>query len=373
MTENNSNSLSNPVEVVGTSAADALAPPASARPEHTREQAASSLASGQQNNAAEAAVALTAGAPALDIDDHWSEVDEGYASSISSSSLTSISSSIRSGILENGRTYPNFGKHEYGLPMDEAELDRNDLQHAKFTRLLDGLHQVPIEDDVQNILDLGTGTGIWAIDMADAYPSANVVGVDIAPTQFSWVPPNCQFEIDDMEGDWVRTPESYDFIHCREMLLAIRNWSRLLEQCHTHLKPGGWLELGCTVPQPSSDDESMSLGPAYFEIGQLFLQMSEAMGTSIMAPFQWKKQMQDLGFVNVTEVVRKVPLGPWPKNKTLKEIGSLELAQVPEALEPCVLRGFTGVLGGDINELQVLLATARKELRNPNIHSYVYL
>ncbi len=49
--------------------------------------------------------------------------------------------------------------------MDEAELDRNDLQHAKFTRLIGGLHQADIGDSPQNILDLGTGTGIWAIDM----------------------------------------------------------------------------------------------------------------------------------------------------------------------------------------------------------------
>ena len=374
MTEKGTVTPSNYSKAAATSPAGTSAPSTSAPLEHTAEQLASSpTSSGQQETAAEAAVALTSGAPALDIDDHFSEVDEGYVSSISSSSLTSISSSIRTGVLENGRTYPNFGKHEYGLPVDDAELDRNDLQHAKFTRLLNGLHQSPIGDDVQNILDLGTGTGIWAVDMADAYPSASVVGVDIAPTQPSWVPPNCQFEIDDMEGEWVRTPSSYDLIHCREMLLAVRNWSRLLEQCHTHLKPGGWLELGCTVPQPSSDDGSMSLGPSYFEIAQLLLQMSEVMGTSILAPFQWKQQMQDLGFVNVREIVRKIPLGPWPKNKTLKEIGSLELAQVPEALEPCVLRGFTGVLGGDVNELQVLLATARKELHDPKMHSYVYL
>lgn len=33
------------------------------------------------------------------------------------------------------------------------------------------------------MLDLGTGTGIWAIDFADEYPSANVIGTDLSPIQ----------------------------------------------------------------------------------------------------------------------------------------------------------------------------------------------
>jgi hypothetical protein len=91
--------------------------------------------------------------------------DEGYAGSTSTSYLTSLASNIRKGIRENGRTYASYGKTVQGFPIDEAEMDRNDLQHAKFLLLLGGkLHLAPVEEkDLQKVLDLGTGSGIWAM------------------------------------------------------------------------------------------------------------------------------------------------------------------------------------------------------------------
>ena len=84
-------------------------------------------------------------------------------------------------------------------------MDRNDFQHCKFTLLMsDQLHLAPIKRDPHKILDLGTGSGIWAIDMAEKYPSAIVIGVDTAAVQPILVPPNVQFEIDDVESDWIQ-------------------------------------------------------------------------------------------------------------------------------------------------------------------------
>jgi len=31
--------------------------------------------------------------------------------------------------------------------------------------------------------------GIWATDMGDKYPSAEITGIDLSPTQAEWVPP----------------------------------------------------------------------------------------------------------------------------------------------------------------------------------------
>ena len=44
------------------------------------------------------------------------------------------------------------------------------------------------------------------------------------------VPPNVRFEIDDVEAEWTYH-EKFDYIHCRFMGNAIRNWPKLVHQC----------------------------------------------------------------------------------------------------------------------------------------------
>jgi ubiquinone/menaquinone biosynthesis C-methylase UbiE len=58
--------------------------------------------------------------------------------------------------------------------------------HHIYNMLLGGrLHVAPL-DKPQRILDIGTGTGIWAIDIADQFPEAEVIGTDLSPIQPSW-------------------------------------------------------------------------------------------------------------------------------------------------------------------------------------------
>ena len=68
----------------------------------------------------------------------------------------------------------------------QAELERIDIKHHVFQLLCSGhLHLAPLVNP-KRILDLGTGTGIWAIEMADQYPESMVIGIDLSPVQPTW-------------------------------------------------------------------------------------------------------------------------------------------------------------------------------------------
>lgn len=73
------------------------------------------------------------------------------------------------------------------MPNDESESDRLDLTHQMLKIVLGNkIALAPIGEKPVRILDIGTGTGIWAIEMADEYPSAEIIGTDLSPTQPSW-------------------------------------------------------------------------------------------------------------------------------------------------------------------------------------------
>jgi ubiquinone/menaquinone biosynthesis C-methylase UbiE len=56
-------------------------------------------------------------------------------------------------------------KADYLLPNDDKEADRLDMSHEMILTLMDRkLFLAPIGQHPQRVIDIGTGTGIWAID-----------------------------------------------------------------------------------------------------------------------------------------------------------------------------------------------------------------
>lgn len=84
------------------------------------------------------------------------------------------------------------------------------------------------------VLDLGTGTGIWAIDFGDENPEADVLGTDLSAIQPSWVPPNVRFEVDDFEEEW-SFAHKFDYIHGRYLIGSVSDWKGLIQKCFEYV------------------------------------------------------------------------------------------------------------------------------------------
>lgn len=58
----------------------------------------------------------------------------------------------------------------YKFPNDEREQDRLDMLHHMFKLVLhDRLFLAPIENGPIRVLDIGTGTGLWAIEFGTSF------------------------------------------------------------------------------------------------------------------------------------------------------------------------------------------------------------
>lgn len=201
-------------------------------------------------------------------------------------------------------------------------MNREDMKHHMWRLVLDGaLHLSPIGEYPQRILDVGTGSGIWAMQAADFYASAEIIGFDISPVQPNWVPPNLQFEADDLEQEWLWKPNSFDLIHCRFMFMSVRDWPAMLAQAYHTLKPGGYIELSELDLNPGVADSWMPEPPT---IKKWFADQGEALtniGFDMRIAIKFRQLLIDAGFEHVVEDVRDVPWGKWSKDEKMKMVG----------------------------------------------------
>ncbi|KAF4312311.1 putative methyltransferase domain-containing protein [Botryosphaeria dothidea] len=306
-------------------------------------------------------------------DDVISEPESGYSSDDGGSVTTSVSSSVRDYNFENGRRYHKYCEGRYVFPNDEQEQDREDMKHAMTVAVCgDKLHFAPIGENPSRILDLGTGTGIWCVDMGDAYPMAEVIGVDLSPIQPTFVPPNVRFLVDDIESDWIySTP--FDLIHLRAMAPAIRNWPRVLGSAYEWLKPGAYIELQELDFFPRSDDGSMPPDWALKQYTNAVREGLKNFGIEYNVAHNVAQKLRDAGFVNVVEQTIKVPLGAWAKNPLLRTAGLYMQAAVIDAFGMALNGPLQKGLGWSREESEVFIASARKAIRNPRVHAYFTL
>ncbi|KIV94201.1 hypothetical protein PV10_01989 [Exophiala mesophila] len=297
-----------------------------------------------------------------------SDADSGYNDS-SLSSTASLRSSIYEFDQENGRTYQRGS--EYVMPNDEEEQRRMDIHyHSLRFAIRDRLYYAPIENPT-SVIDVGTGTGIWAMDMADNYPAAQVLGIDLSPIQPTWVAPNLEFQIFDLEQTW-DMPQRFDLVHSREMNgFSIKSWPKYFEQAFLSLKPGGWVECQEFDLDIKSDDNTIPEDSNLIKWQNLWEEGIQKAGlTGRCYPEKMVEQLKEAGFINTRILPFKMPTGPWAKDPMLRQSGLCVLAGMLDGMTGLSMRVFTQLLGWSVEEMEILLAKAKVELKNKRIHSY---
>lgn len=303
----------------------------------------------------------------VDTDDSRSDSDSAVGSFRAQSSSMSATSSIFDFVEEHGRTWHRYHEGKYFMPNDIPEQERLDLQHSIAVRLFEGLYLAPVVRP-NRVLDIGTGTGIWAIDFANEHPESDVLGTDLSPIQPEYVPPNCRFEVDDAEDDWVYS-EKFDFIHSRYMAGSISDFPAMFAKCFENLNPGGWIEFQDYYVKLQCVDDSL-VGTALERWNDYIIEGVKRMGKNALACAKYKTQMVDAGFVDVAEKKVALPGNQWAKGEDQKMLGAMQLENIMDGLHGFSIGLFTKMLGMAAEEVELLLVDVRKDLRNTKIHFY---
>lgn len=142
----------------------------------------------------------------------------------------------------------------YLLPKDDEEIHRLDFQHFMFKAALGGLYAAPLQQP-QAILDVATGTGRWAIEVACLFPRSTVTGFDLVPPPIDDAttgnydpgirPANYVFQQGDIFAGLPFANGSFDFVHMRLVYAAtpIEKWLPLINELVRVTMPGGFVEL----------------------------------------------------------------------------------------------------------------------------------
>jgi len=242
------------------------------------------------------------------------------------------------------------------------DLNALDIQNeAIMTLMHDKLHLAPLSTtSPSQMLDVCTGRGIWAIDIADQYPDLTVKGVDWAPVQTSWVPPNLHFETDDMRRPW-ECGSSYDYIHTRATIY-MGCWEDfkkdVVEQAFDNLRPGGWFESQEIGRLVMCDDGTL---PADAPLATWARYLNTA-ASSQHRPRDVAGQMlewyKEVGFVDVQQHVFKMPIGTWAADPRLRTTGAFWLASLDARLEGLSLRIFNETFGWEPAHVAVCCASS---------------
>ncbi|KAJ5021105.1 hypothetical protein J3E73DRAFT_435011 [Bipolaris maydis] len=227
-----------------------------------------------------------------------------------------------SNYMENGRWYHGFrrgllhpgkGSHGHLPPVFRRSTERQ-------------LHQAPVPSEPHlqpRILDVGCGTGIWAIDMAE-------------------IPPNLRFRVPrDYESPWTLGEDSWDLIHLRMACGSVESWPELYQKIYTYACP----IVALLAPSISAYADGSCFAKWYGWLADA----TQRAYRPIAYEHRTRQLLQAAGFIDIQETVIRVPYNTWPNDPHQKDIGRWYNLGLTEGLEALTFAPLTRVYHWDLN------------------------
>ncbi|GFF57040.1 hypothetical protein IFM51744_09072 [Aspergillus udagawae] len=216
----------------------------------------------------------------------------------------------------------------------------------------DRLSHFPVRSP-EHVLDIRTGTGNWAIQCADTYPSAEVYGIDMVLMQPQWLPPNCQFFFEDIiQLAWKNAYPNQDLIHVGEIGGDPKLLRAILDGAFACCAPGGIIELWDCTPHLQ---EGISALHRYVD---KLRESYRRDGRGLDLVYTYPEELERRGFVHVDHHVYSIPLHQVHTDSIQKAI----IENWSAGLEASALELMHRHLGMDKNEISDDCAAARKSL-----------
>ena len=201
----------------------------------------------------------------------------------------------------------------YNLPRDLEEMNRLDFQHYLFRSALRGNFAAPLHYP-RAVLDVGAGTGRWAREMAQLFPQARVIALDVnqppadttpgatpepIPSNYIFQPGNVLEGLSFPDG-------SFDFTHMRLLVSAIPHdrWPMVIQELARVTAPGGWVEsVEPTLPTDG--------GPVAEQLMDWIRAISLRRGVEIADASRVADLMLLAGLQQVSTRTIQIPCGAW--------------------------------------------------------------
>lgn len=196
----------------------------------------------------------------------------------------------------------------YLLPKDTLEDQRLNFQHRVLYRTLSNHYLAPISPATRTILDVGTGTGVWPLEMAALFPQAHILGVDITLTSLPHIlPPSCLFSQANILHGLPFPDQQFEFTHQRLLVAAIpaTSWPEVVRELIRVTRSGGWIEL------LEVGDTIQNAGPATRKLLTWMTSISRELGFEMEILHHLGDLLRQAGCLSVESQDIPIPLGEW--------------------------------------------------------------